>query len=163
MFSKRELLIVVFFLFFNFVSASEESLWSDRELIKKMLGRDDFFKNAEEEFKWSETPTERILVVKVKSIKDGPLDIKIENGLISISRTIEREEEQSTPSSGTVQKSYSTKSFSKSLSVPNDTDGERAIIENNKANEIVIRLPKLKKQADDIDRVPVTPNAGINI
>jgi HSP20 family molecular chaperone IbpA len=120
------------------------------------------------EFRWIETPTEKILIFKGKPAKNSPLSIKVENGIITISGTVVSENEVKLPTGG-ISKSFSSSSFSKSFSVPPDTDSTKAVIDNNINGEIVIKLPKLtksipkvpsKKNSNDQDRIPISPGGS---
>jgi HSP20 family molecular chaperone IbpA len=114
---------------------------NDNDDIDKFFDRshfDKFMKDwnphqslGEGESHWLETPTERILILKLKQSKDSPIDIKIQNNMISVSgKSVLKS------ASGT-----SISSYSKSEGVPDDVDANSAEIEN-KNGDVQIRFKK---------------------
>ena len=141
------------------------------ELIKKFHGSDmnSFFQDdnfsqflddwdpyeglAQGSSHWMETPKERILIMKYKSQKDSPIDIKIEKGKIQIKGTSEEVSEMG----GVKSKSVST--FHQTYSIPSDVDAEKAIFEN-KNGEILIKFPKINPGKGSDKNRPVTRQQG---
>jgi|GEM_PF-3110790 len=115
---------------------------SDTDDIDKFFDRSHFNKFLhdwnphqgldEGESHWMETPTERILILKLEQAKDSPIDIKIQNKMIQISGKNVLKSAQGT----------SISTFSKAQSVPEDVDANSAEIEN-KNGDIQIRFKKL--------------------
>lgn len=81
---------------------------------------------------WSETDSTRTLTVKVQQIKDKPLDIKIQNGMITLKG-------QTQASMGNVK---SVSNFQKSYSIPSDVDQSSPEFENT-SEQILIKFKKL--------------------
>lgn len=106
-------------------------------------------------YNWEETPTEKILKIKVTQSKDQPLDIKIENGMISIKGIAE------TVNGTGINKIKSRINFQKSFSLPTDIDQTNPEFKNNeKLGELWITFKKImsKKSPKRIDeRIPVKP------
>jgi HSP20 family molecular chaperone IbpA len=115
---------------------------NDNDDIEKFFDRSHFDKFMQDwnphqgldegETHWMETPTERILILKLKQTKDSPIDIKIQNNIINVSGKNIIKSGQGT----------SISSFSKSESVPTDVDANSAEIEN-KNGDIQVRFKKL--------------------
>ncbi|NOT77996.1 MAG: Hsp20/alpha crystallin family protein [Bacteriovoracaceae bacterium] len=106
-------------------------------------------------YNWEETPTEKILKIKVTQSKDQPLDIKIENGMISIKGIAE------TLSGTSANKIKSRMNFQKSFSLPTDIDQSNPEFKNNeKLGELWITFKKImsKKSPKPVEeRIPVKP------
>lgn len=106
-------------------------------------------------YNWEETPTEKILKIKVTQSKDQPLDIKIENGMISIKGIAE------TLSGTGANKIKSRINFQKSFSLPTDIDQSNPEFKNNeKLGELWITFKKImsKKSPKPVEeRIPVKP------
>lgn len=115
------------------------------------------------EYDWITTDTQKILKIKVKQIKDRPLDIKIEKGMIKIKGDVE-----STQGSGK-NKVFRKVNFERSFSLPDDVDQTSPEFEN-KGGEFLIKFKRLTsakfkktlpppttKKVDE--RVPVGPNS----
>lgn len=83
---------------------------------------------------WTESETHRVLTVKVKQIKDKPLDIKIQNGMITLKGQTE----------SSVGNSKSISNFQKSYSIPSDVDQSNPEFENS-ADQILIKFKKLNQ------------------
>ena len=90
------------------------------------------------EYDWRETTTHQILVLKVKQVKNKPLDIKIEKGQIKLKGDVE----SVTPKNAKV-KSVTKVHFERSFSIPNDVDQTSPEFEN-KGGELLIKFKKLK-------------------
>lgn len=114
------------------------------------------------EYDWIITDTHKILKIKVKQIKDKPLDIKIEKGMVKIKGDVES-------TSGNGKKKVMRKvNFERSFSLPDDVDQTSPEFEN-KDGEFLIKfkrlgtakfktkLPSAVKKIDE--RVPVSPNS----
>ncbi len=109
------------------------------------------------EYDWVTTDTHKILKIKVKQIKDHPLDIKIEKGMIKFKGDVE-----STTGTG---KNKSTKkvSFERSFSIPDDVDQTSPEFENS-AGEFLVKFKKLSasknKKTKEEQVVPVAPDSN---
>lgn len=115
------------------------------------------------EYDWIDSKTHRILKIKVKQIKDHPLDIKIEKGMIKFKGDVE-----SVNGSG---KNKSTKkvSFERSFTIPDDVDQTNPEFENA-SGEFLVKFKKLaasktkkaptptKNKSEE--RVPVVPDSN---
>lgn len=115
------------------------------------------------EYDWIKTSTHKILKLKVKQVKDKPLDIKIEGGMIRLKGDVETVE-------GEGQNSIRRKvSFQRAFTLPDDVDQTNPEFEN-KDGAMLIKF-KLKKASANSktpqeinDRVPLTPEKdAINI
>lgn len=119
------------------------------------------------EYDWIKTPTHKILKLKVKQVKDKPLDIKIENGMIRLKGDVETVDGEG---GNTVKRKVS---FQRAFSLPDDVDQNNPEFENKdgsmlikfkikKAGASSNKSPPLKavppKQEPATDRVPVTPS-----
>ncbi len=89
-------------------------------------------------YDWDETETHKILKIKVTQSKDKPLDIKIENGMISLKGIAESV-------SGTGKnKVTSHMNFQKSFSLPTDIDQNNPeFISKEKEGEMWIKFKKV--------------------
>ena len=115
------------------------------------------------EYDWIVTDTQKILKIKVKQIKDKPLDIKIEKGMVKIKGDVESTQ-------GTGKKKVVRKvNFERTFSLPDDVDQTSPEFEN-KDGEFLIKFKRLaaakfkKTTAPDSpkksdERVPVGPNS----
>jgi HSP20 family molecular chaperone IbpA len=127
------------------------------------------------EYDWLENENSKTLKIKVKQIKDHPLDIKIQKGEIKIKGDVE-----ATEGNGK-HKSISKISFERSFGLPDDVDQNNPEFEN-KNGEMLIKFKKLKgkttskilknsgvssikdtqiptkKTKSTEDRIPVTPD-----
>lgn len=114
------------------------------------------------EYNWIDTDTQKILKLKVTQIKDKPLDIKIEKGMINIKGVVE-----STQGTGK-NKVVSKTQFQRGFSIPNDVDQTNPEFEN-KDGELLIKFKRLaisrKQDTKQIsrpenlpDRTPVSPD-----
>lgn len=110
--------------------------------------------DRDRDYKWKETPKERILELKFVPVKDSPVDIKVTKDKITIKG--KSESKQKTIVNGKVQELISIINFDKSLSVPADVDGNKAIIEEMKGG-IRIRLPKKHVMSKDLKK-PLKPS-----
>lgn len=112
------------------------------------------------EYDWTENDKEKILKIKVKQVKDKPLDIKIEKGMIKIKGDVE-----TTQGSGKNVVKRAMK-FEKSFSLPNDIDQSNPLFEN-KGENLLIKFKKLasnkinkKEVIKESERMPVAPDQG---
>lgn len=114
------------------------------------------------EYDWIVTDTQKILKIKVKQIKDKPLDIKIEKGMVKIKGDVESTQ-------GTGKKRIVRKvNFERSFSLPDDVDQTNPEFEN-KGGEFLIKFKRLTKAEfkktptpapkKGDDRIPVSPNS----
>lgn len=118
------------------------------------LGLEQFDDPIVGEYDWVRTDTHKILKLKVKQVKDKPLDIKIENGMIRLKGDVET----------TDGNSRRKISFQRAFTLPEDVDQNNPEFEN-KAGELLIKF-KLKKAAKvkprsdktEEDRIPVIPD-----
>jgi HSP20 family molecular chaperone IbpA len=90
------------------------------------------------EYDWRETLTHQILVLKVKQVKNKPLDIKIEKGQIKLKGDVESVDLNNPKS-----KSFTKVHFERSFSIPAGVDQTKPEFEN-KAGELLIKFKKLK-------------------
>jgi HSP20 family molecular chaperone IbpA len=111
------------------------------------------------EYDWVVSGNQKILKLKVKQVKDHPLDIKIEKGMVKVKGDVE-----STSGNGK-NKIVSKTHFEKSFSIPEDVDQTTPEFEN-KDGELLIKFKLLKtaktkqKAQTPSDRVPVSPSEG---
>lgn len=117
------------------------------------------------EYDWRETDTHQILGVKVKQIKDRPLDIKIEKGFVRLKGDVEEVLDYSSRKGG---KKVSKVHFERSFSIPDGVDQTNPEFEN-RGGELLIKFKKLKpsksipdkkssvkkNKSQDSDREPV--------
>jgi HSP20 family molecular chaperone IbpA len=89
---------------------------------------------------WIETPKERILVLKFKSTENSPLDIKVENGKITIKGQIVVETKEQFAGGGE-SISRSVRSINQEYMVPEDVDAGSVNFEN-KDGEILMKFTK---------------------
>ncbi|MFA6239206.1 MAG: Hsp20 family protein [Bacteriovorax sp.] len=148
--------------FQNFDKRFEDML---RNFEKHNLGGDSNTEGAViGEYDWRETDTLQIFVLKVKQMKDRPLDIKIEKGNIKLKGDVETINEDKTRKSKSVSKVH----FERTFSIPAGVDQTTPEFEN-KAGELLIKFkklvgqsPKFKKQKiipPSEDRRPLVPDA----
>ena len=90
------------------------------------------------EYDWRETDIYQIFVLKVRQIKDKPLDIKIEKGQIKLKGDVESIDEDSSKKSKRISKVH----FERTFSIPKDVDQTNPEFEN-KAGELLIKFKKL--------------------
>ncbi|MBY0415500.1 MAG: Hsp20/alpha crystallin family protein [Bdellovibrionales bacterium] len=118
------------------------------------------------EYDWIETDSHKILKIKIKQVKDHPLDIKIENGNVKIKGDVE-----TTLEDGQSKKDIRKVSFERSFSIPQDVDQKNPEFENiEKDSELLIKFKRLSKlhekaplKAKEIpkkapDRTPIAPS-----
>jgi HSP20 family molecular chaperone IbpA len=115
------------------------------------------------EYDWTESDKYKTLKLKVTQVKDQPLDIKIEKGMIKFKGNVESVSGQGK------NKTKQKISFERSFSLPDDVDQSSPEFEN-KGGELLIKFKKLaptttnkpKSQAPSKrsdDRIPVTPSS----
>lgn len=114
------------------------------------------------EYDWRETATHQVLALKIKQIKNKPLDIKIEKGQIKLKGDVEAVD--SNPKMKRVSKVH----FERIFSIPSGVDQNAPEFENT-AGELLIKFKKLKaskagskilKNVESLDqRQPVGPDA----
>lgn len=97
------------------------------------------------EYDWRENEAQRVFVLKVKQIKDRPLDIKIEKGHIRLSGDVESVNEDSTKKSKSISKVH----FERVFTIPEGVDLNNPEFENNKG-ELLIKFKKIKISKDSI-------------
>ena len=90
------------------------------------------------EYDWRETPTHKILVLKVKQIKNKPLDIKIEKGQIKLKGDVE-----SADLDNSKIKRISKVHFERIFSIPEGVDQNSPEFEN-KEGELLIKFKILR-------------------
>lgn len=104
------------------------------------------------EYDWQETENEKILKIKIKQVKDRPLDIKIEQGMIKIKGDVE-----ATQGSGNNVVKRVMK-FERSFSLPTDIDQTNPVFENKK-DDLLVKFKKLSRdkkiKKEPSDRLPV--------
>lgn len=119
------------------------------------------------EYDWAEDAAFKTLKIKVKQIKDKPLDIKIQNNEIKIKGDVE-----TTRGEGK-NKIVQKMNFEKTFSIPVGVDKTSPEFLNGKDGFMEIKFKKLagsksatpkavqpstKKEKTEIDRIPVAPN-----
>lgn len=123
-----------------------------QEMTKRFFDNDDFTSgNVVGEYNWNENEKYRILSLKVKQIKDQPLDIKIEKGQIKIKGDVEEVSKN---------KAKTKIHFERMFSIPRDVDDKNPEFEN-KAGELLIKFKKKSISAPKSktpERVPVVPD-----
>ncbi len=113
------------------------------------------------EYDWQESNTERLFLLKVKQIKDKPLDIKIEKGKIFLKGELETTSEDNA-------KGKKTKighiHFERSILIPEDVDQANPVFEN-KEGVLIIKFKKKthsKKAEQGHNKIKVqTPGKSI--
>ncbi|MCO4794080.1 MAG: Hsp20 family protein [Bacteriovoracaceae bacterium] len=107
---------------------------------------DQIFKNANPyqfmnagEFKWIETPKERILILKSEFPKDAPLDIKIENGKVHLKGKVMKQ--GTWMDNGQVISGKRAVDFDRKISIPRDVHFDKASFDKKDGN-IIIKFPK---------------------
>lgn len=109
------------------------------------------------EYDWRETPAHMILAIKVKQIKDKPLDIKIEKGFVRLKGDVEEVLDYPGRKGG---KKVSRVHFERSFSIPEGVDQTTPEFEN-KDGELLIKFKKNKSSSGsppkkkDSEREPV--------
>lgn len=101
--------------------------------LKKALGEGDF--------RWIETPTQKILILKMNLKENAPFEIKIENNHIVVKGEVVEEKEQKTSAGSNYYKA--TRKVDRTFSVPSGVDPEKVSFED-KGGEILVKLPKTK-------------------
>lgn len=124
-----------------------------QEMMKR-FGADDFDFNAESffggsvvgQYDWKEDEVYKILSLKVKQIKDQPLDIKIEKGQIKIKGEVEESDANGNLKKGKkeTKKVFSKIHFERIFSIPSGVDEKNPEFEN-RDGELLIKFKKLKK------------------
>ncbi len=142
------------------------------EIMKNFYNQGDFGFGPMEgavvgEYDWIETDTHKILKIKVKQIKDKPLDIKIQNNEIKIKGDVESTEMRG--KNKIVKRTH----FERTFEMPDDIDKTNPEFENSKDGFMQIKFKKLvaqknpktkpvqpavKKEKSSDDRVPVIPD-----
>ena len=129
------------------------------------LGLEQFDDPIVGEYDWIKTNTHKILKLKVKQVKDKPLDIKIENGMIRLKGDVETVD-------GDVRRKVS---FQRAFTLPDDVDQTNPEFENKDGSMLIKfkykHLSKTKKgespektEPPKDDRVPLSPDKdGISI
>ncbi len=114
----------------------------DKKNVDKLLKGSKVTNNlGEGDFRWIETPLEKILILKMTLKEDAPFEIKIENNHIILKGEVTQEREQRT---GTGSHFYKkSRTVMRTFSVPSGVDQTRVEFEN-KAGKILIKLPKTK-------------------
>ncbi len=103
------------------------------------------------EYDWRETDNQMVFVLKVKQIKNKPLDIKIQKGQIQFIGDIETVD-LNNPKSKRVSKVH----FERIFSIPEGVDQKTPEFEN-KNNELLIKFKKLKTSKTTPKAPPVKP------
>jgi HSP20 family molecular chaperone IbpA len=130
--------------------SSFQDMSARMEKLMQNFDRDDFF-NGENlvagEYDWIESKTHKILSLKVKQMKDQPLDIKINKGQITIKGNVESQSREGG------KKKVSRVHFERVFSIPGGVDGDNPEFEN-KADALLI---KFKKKIASSPIVPSNP------
>lgn len=149
----------------KFHNGSFEDFFKDENFNQFFERMDPYSHMNSGEAHWMETPKERILILKIETPKDSPLNIKIEKGLINISGEMERIREQKDAEGKVTHKSRSVTSFNQTFSVPRDVNEGSAKIENDKG-EIKIRFTKstgIDSKPSQDSLKPLQPQEGDSV
>lgn len=120
------------------------------ELMKRFSGEDfnlgtqSFFGGSVVgEYDWREDDKNRILMIKVKQIKDKPLDIKIEKGFIKIKGDVEEVSDNNSRKNkgNNIDNMISKIHFEREFSIPLDVDQTNPEFENTNG-ELLIKFKK---------------------
>jgi len=131
--------------------SSFQDMSSRMEKLMQQFENDDFFVGGDDvigEYDWKETKSHHILSLKVKQIKDRPLDIKIKNGRIYLKGDVESQTAKEN------RKSITRVHFEREFSIPSGVDETRPEFEN-KQGELLIKFKKKIVTAPKKDLVPV--------
>lgn len=119
------------------------------------------------EYDWIKTDTHKILKIKVKQIKDKPLDIKIEKGMILLKGDVESVQGEG---ANAIRRRVS---FQRAFSLPDDVDQNNPEFENKDGDLLVkfkLKNRSAKKKSSltssapaETDRIPVTPEEKVDI
>ena len=93
------------------------------------------------DYRWIETPVQRILILKMSILESKPFEIKIESDQIIIKGTVIEKREQVTAQGSNFFES--SRYIEENFQVPRDVDSNRAVINQSKG-EILIKIPKKK-------------------
>lgn len=132
-----------------------QDMSSRMEKLMQNFGDNNFFDGQEDvvgEYDWQETKTHQILSLKVKQIKDRPLDIKIKKGKITIKGDVESQSETQN------KKKIVRIHFEREFSIPQGLDETHPEFENKKG-ELLIKFKKKVVQVPKKDLIPVVPNS----
>ena len=142
------------------------------EIMKKFGNGGDFgFGQMEDpvvgEYDWLETDTHKILKIKIKQIKDKPLDIKIQNNEIKIKGEVESTEIQGK------NKIVKKVKFERTFEMPDDIDKSSPEFENSKDGFMQIKFKKIIAKSAPLkdppkkvitpkidERIPVIPDSS---
>jgi HSP20 family molecular chaperone IbpA len=135
-----------------------EDMSSRMEKLMQNFGNEDFFQGGADgdvvgEYDWKETATHQVLSLKVKQIKDRPLDIKIKSGKISMKGDVESQSE------GNKQKKITRIHFEREFSIPSGVDENNPEFENKKG-ELLIKFKKKLTATPKKELIPVPPAPG---
>lgn len=134
-----------------------QDMSSRMEKLMKDFGQEDFFSNLGEgdvvgEYEWKETKTHQILSLKVKQIKDRPLDIKIKGGKILMKGDVESQTAKEN------RKTITRVRFEREFSIPSGVDETNPEFENKKGELLIKFKKKIASAPPQKDLVPVAPN-----
>jgi hypothetical protein len=130
----------------------------DDDTLNQLLRESGLFVELDHgQHQWLDSETERILVLKLETQINTPVDIKIENGQIRVQAKIEKEVVTETVSGQS--RSVTIQQYGRVFLVPEDCEADSVKIEN-KEGEILIKFKKLaskvpklqplKKSEDDL-------------
>lgn len=126
------------------INKAFESFFDDKQLNKFLKQWKPHQGLKGKQFRWIETPTERILIIDIEQAKDTPLDINIGDKIIIKGKTAQKFEKKN--STGVVISSRNwNEDFKQIFYVPKDTDPNKVKIENHNG-EIYIKLPKKNRK-----------------
>lgn len=137
--------------------SSYQDLNSRMERLMKDFDTEDFFQNRNAvvgEYDWLDTKTHKILSLKIKQIKDQPLDIKINKGQIILKGDVESQ------SGNKDKKRISKVHFERVFSIPPGVDQNNPEFEN-KNGEFLIKFKKKmvsKETPAKKDLEPIAPS-----
>lgn len=116
-----------------------QNFFDDKNIDKLLKGSGLSNGLKEGDFRWIETPLEKILILKMKLKEDAPFEIKIENNHIIIKGEITETIDQKTEAGTNYFKA--DRQIKRTFSVPSGVDASRVKFEY-KAGEIFVKLPK---------------------
>ncbi|MFT6069281.1 MAG: hypothetical protein ACJAT2_003470 [Bacteriovoracaceae bacterium] len=118
-----------------------QNFFDDKNIDRLLKGSDISSDLEEGDFRWIETPLEKILILKMDLKEDAPFEIKIENNHIILKGEVVEEKEEKTEAGSNYYKKSRT--VMRTFSVPSGVDASKVKFEN-KGGKILIKLPKTK-------------------
>jgi hypothetical protein len=118
-----------------------QKFFDDKNIDKLIKGSGLSKGLGEEDFHWIETPTQKILILKMSLKENAPFEIKIENNHIIVKGEVVEKKEQRTTSGSNY--FMASRLVERTFSVPSGVDPSKVSFEN-KTGQILIQLPKSK-------------------